>query len=314
MTLLLSEQDVRSLLRMKDAVSAVEECFRREGSGDAANSARTRSISPGSVFNVMHASLGYLGRAGVKCYLSSGKGTRFVFVLFRFGDAEPLAVMGADILGRFRTGAASAVATKYLHSGRRFRFALCGAGRQALTQALAMAEVATLESVEVWSPHSGRRESLAKELVDQGINARAHDSPAGALAGAEVATTITSSREPFLTAELAGSVQHLNLCGSNSSSRSEASPECVGGFQTIVVDDLSQSKAEAGDLIAAQAEGFLSWEGVLELKDVVSRGPPVSAKTLFKSNGVALEDVATASLVYDMALKEGGFPETNFGF
>jgi ornithine cyclodeaminase/alanine dehydrogenase-like protein (mu-crystallin family) len=70
--------------------------------------------SPGSTLNVMHASLAYVGRSGVKCYLSSRVGTRFVFILFDNNDSSPLAVMGADILGRYRTGAASAVATRAL--------------------------------------------------------------------------------------------------------------------------------------------------------------------------------------------------------
>ena len=311
MTLFLSERDLRPLLNMKEVVAAVEECFKRQGSGGAVNSPRTRSFSAGSVLNVMHASLPYLGRAGVKCYLSSGRGTRFVFVLFRLEDAEPLAVMGADMLGRFRTGAASAVATKYMHDGRSFRLAICGAGRQALTQVLAMAEVASLESVEIWSPHAGRRESLAKELAGLGVDARAHDSLASALVGAEVATTVTSSKDPFLTAQLSGPISHLNLCGSNSSARSEASPDCVGGFQTVAVDDLAQSKMEAGDLIAAEKSGSLSWNRVLELKDIVGGRTKPTGRTLFKSNGVATEDVATASLVYDKALRQGGHTEAD---
>ena len=181
MTLFLSEQDVGSLLEMGKVVAAVEECFRRQASGGAVNSPRTRALAPGAVFNVMHAALPYLGRAGVKCYLSSGKGTRFVFLLFGLEDAEPLAVMGADILGRYRTGAASAVATKHLFGARDFDLALCGAGRQALTQVRAMGEVASLNSVRVWSPSAGRRESLAEELRGLGFAASARASLADAL-------------------------------------------------------------------------------------------------------------------------------------
>jgi alanine dehydrogenase len=314
LTLLLSEKDVRSLIEMRQVVPAVEECFKRQASGAAFNSPRTRSSSPGSVLNVMHASLPYIGRAGVKCYLSSGKGTRFVFVLFRLEDAEPLAVMGADILGRYRTGAASAVATKHLFRAREFDFTLCGAGRQALTQVLAMGEVASLKSVRVWSPRDERRELLAKELGKLGFAASAHAALEDALSKAEVATTITNSKEPFLTPKLLGSVRHLNLCGSNSTTRAEASPECFGEFQTIVVDDLAQSMTESGDLLRAQKEGFFTWDRAIELKDIVSGRLSPSGRTLFKSNGAAIEDVATASLVYDKAVKEGGYAESGFSF
>jgi len=314
LTLILSEQDVHSLLDMKEVVRAVEDCFKQESSGAAVNSPRTRATAPGSVLNVMHASLPYLARAGVKCYLSTEKGTRFLFVLFQLNDAEPLAVMGADMLGRFRTGATSAVATKHLHRSKEFHFAICGAGRQSLTQVLAMAQVASLSSVRVWGPHSERRESFARELGRLGFDASAYGSLPDAMRGAEVVTTITTSKDPFLTGELVDSVEHLNLCGSNSPSRSEASPECVGKFQTVVVDDLGQSKMESGDLVGAEKKSFFSWENAVELKDVVGGGVRPAGKTLFKSNGAAIEDVATASLVYDRALKEGGYADQTFSF
>lgn len=314
MTLILSERNIASLIQMKEVIASVEECFRRQASGEAASSPRTRSSAPGSVLNVMHASLAYLGRAGVKCYLSSGKGTRFVFVLFRTEDSEPLAVMGADVLGRFRTGAASAVATKYLFPRGEFDFAVCGAGKQALTQVLAMSEVASLKSVRVWSPHGERRERLANELRGLGFESTAPGTLEDALLGAEVVTAITTSRDPFLTPKLTGSVAHLNLCGSNNATRSEASPECVGEFETIVVDDLAQSRTEAGDLIAAERKGTFAWDSAVELKDVVGSKVRPAGRTLFKSNGIALEDVAAASLVYDRAVREGGFPDTSLGF
>lgn len=312
MTLFLSEMDVASLVDAREVVAAVEECFRQEALGTAVNSPRTRTSTPGAMLNVMHASLPYLGRAGVKCYLSTRKGTRFVFVLFGLDDAQPLAVMGADILGRLRTGAASAVATKHLFRAKAFDFAICGAGRQALTQVRAMKEVASLDSVRVWSLHAERRERLAKELLGLGFASSAHASLADALSGAEVATTITSSEEPFVTPSLAKSVKHLNLCGSNSPSRSEATPECVAEFQTVAVDDLVQSKREAGDLLSAERKGLFSWDRAVELKEVVGGVARPEGRTLFKSNGVALEDVAAASLVYDRALKNGGFSDLDF--
>ncbi|MDV3243682.1 MAG: ornithine cyclodeaminase family protein [Nitrososphaerales archaeon] len=309
MTLTLSEQDIRSLLNMKEVVPAVEECFRQQARSRAVNSPRTRTAVAGSSLNVMHASLPYLGRAGVKCYLASKRSTRFVFVLFRLEDGEPLAVMGADNLGRFRTGAASAVATKYLYGAKDLHFALCGSGRQALTQVLAIAEVAKLLTVKVWSPNKGHREALAGELGRLGFDAEADRSPQDALNGSDVVTAITSSKDPFLTAESVRSARHINLCGSNSPDRSEASPECVAEFQTVVVDDISQSRVESGDLIIAEREGRFSWDRAFELRGAVSGRFHPSGRTLFKSNGVAIEDVAVASLLYDRAVKQGEYKD-----
>ena len=146
MALVLDEAAMGELLSMREVVPAVEECFRQQGLGLGVNSPRTRTLVPGAALNVMHGSLPYLGRSGVKCYLSTKHGTRFVLVLFDLTNGELLAVMGADLLGRYRTGAASAVATKYLYHEKSFRFSVAGSGKQALTQVLAMKEVASLES------------------------------------------------------------------------------------------------------------------------------------------------------------------------
>jgi len=303
LTLVLSEQDLRALLDMKEVVRAVEESFKQQAASKAVNSPRTKVEAPGSLFSVMSASLPYLGRAGVKCYVSTKKGTKFAFLLFRLEDGEPLAVMGADMLGRFRTGAASAVATKHLYGGRDFKFAVFGSGKQALTQVLAMKEVAPPRVVTVWSPGREHRDSFAKELGRLGFSAQGANTPESAAASAEVATAITSSKDPFLTRRSVKSLAHLNLCGSNSPVRAEAQPEAVAQFRTVVVDDLPQSRLESGDLVMAQKRGLLDWERVIELKDVVSGRATSARPSLFKSNGVAIEDVAVASLVYDKASK-----------
>ena len=313
MTLLLSERDVQSLVEMREVVPVVEECFRQQASSRAFNSARTRTEAPGSILNVMHASLPYLGRAGAKSYLSTKKGTRFLFVLFRLEDGEPLAVMGADILGRYRTGAASAVATKHMAHSRNFTLAVLGAGGQALTQVLAMAEVASLESVRVWSPTADRRESFVATLKDSGFRATSHQSVEDALYTSDVATAITSAGAPFLSRSAVAGLVHLNLCGSNSPKRVEAEPDVVTAFKTIAVDDIKQAKVEAGDLILSEQNGFLSWERLVELKDIVSGKVWSEGPSLFKSCGIAIEDVAVASLLYDRGAKSGAGAEVELG-
>ncbi|MDV3277651.1 MAG: ornithine cyclodeaminase family protein [Nitrososphaerales archaeon] len=314
MTLILSEKDVQDHIGMKDVVPAVEECFRQQAGVRAVNSPRTRSVAQGAVLNVMHASLPYLGRAGVKSYLSSRKGVRFLFILFSLDDGQPLAVMGADILGRYRTGAASAVATKFLFGSKRFRLAVFGSGKQALTQVLAMAEVASLEAVRVWSPTREHRESFARDLGRLGFRATSADAVEGAASSSDVATAITTSGGPFLTRKVVRDLAHVNLCGSNTSGRAEAAPDAVSWFKTVAVDDLAQSRVEAGDLILAEQSGLLTWDRVVELKDIVAGGVRQERPTLFKSNGVAIEDVAVASLIYDKAVKAGLGPDHKFEF
>jgi len=313
MTLLLTESEVAKYVSMEEVVPAVEEAFRREARSEAVNSPRTRSASPGAVLSVMHASLPYLGRSGTKVYTSSRSGNNFVFLLFENRSGELLAIMGADTLGAYRTGAASAVATKFLCPLRRFRLAIAGSGHQALTQVLAMREVAEVEHVSVWSPTLSHRELFAKRLSrDYGLEATSHRSIGEAFQKSQVATAITSADRAFIGRSVVRGVSHINACGANSHDKAEVTPAALATCSTICVDNLKQSMLESGDLIIAARKGAISWERVVELKDVVSSRVKPRGRTYFKSNGVAIEDVAIGSLVYDKAVKNGG--RQDFGF
>jgi ornithine cyclodeaminase/alanine dehydrogenase-like protein (mu-crystallin family) len=305
LTLFFDEEQVEGLLDMKEVVRDVEEAFRRQGLGQAVNSMRTRSRAEGTSLNVMHASLPYLGRAGLKCYMSSPSGTRFLVVLFDLKSSTPLAVMGADMLGRYRTGAASAVATRHLYRERSASVAIFGTGRQALTQVTALRAVLTLERVNVWSPNPGRRRRFVALLKKTGIEAKASDTPAEAAAGTEVASTITSAPEPFLDSKDVSALSHVNLCGGNHPLHSELTPAAVGSFGAFFVDDLTQARVEYGDLIRAAAAGRFAWKDARELGSVIAGKAVPKGRTLFKSGGVAIEDVALASHIYDKAVAAG---------
>jgi len=314
MTLFLSEDQVKELLDMKEVVQAVEESFRHQGLGESVNSTRTRSRADGAVLNVMHASLPYLGRAGLKCYMSSPKGTKFLVALFDLNDATPLAVMGADFLGRYRTGAASAVATKHLYRRSSARLAVFGAGRQALTQVQALQAVLTVEEVVVWSPNPSHGAGFASKLNELGLRATAADSPGAASANAEVGSTITSAATPFLTDHDASPLSHVNVCGGNHPRHSELTPDAVASFGSIFVDDLAQGKIEYGDLLNAASAGKFVWDKAIELGSVVAGKASPKGRTLFKSGGIAIEDVAVASLLYDKVSRNGAIRPGEFSF
>jgi alanine dehydrogenase len=301
LALILSEQDVRGLLDMNEVVGAVEEAFRREGMGEAFNSMRTRSREPGSVLNVMHATLPYLRRGGLKAYLASPSGAKFVVVLFDTSDSSLLAVMGADHLGRYRTGAASGVATKHLYRRKSGTLAILGSGKQALTQALAVRSVMTVDEARIWSPNPGHRDEFSRRLREAGFKASACDTPGLAFEGADVACSITSSKAPFITEEMLGTASHVNICGGNVPEHAEITSAAMGSFDTCVVDDLHQAKTEYGDLIQAAREGKFSWASAVELGSVVAGKAKPIGRTLFKSGGAAIEDVAVASMLYDKA-------------
>ena len=305
MTLILSEGAVSRLLAMRETITALERSFVEKSKGADLNAPRTRSATSRSPLSLMHASLPYLGRAGVKCYLNSSAGTRFVVVLFDSSNSSPLAVMGADHLGRLRTGAASAVATKHMYGRSGFRFAICGSGKQAVTQVSAMLEIGASTRMTAWSPNRARLRDFARTLAKLGVDCAAADGPAEAFSRADAGTSITSSEDPFISTEAVRGLGHLNVCGSNSPERAELMSDALAEFGTVAVDDIRDAELESGDLIQAARSGYFSWDKAVELADVVAGKVRPQGKTLFKSNGIAAEDVAVASLVYDNALKAG---------
>jgi alanine dehydrogenase len=312
LTIFLSEKDVESLLSMDEVVSVVEEAFRRQGLGEAQNFMRTRTRGASSVLSVMHANSSYIAKGGLKAYMSSKAGTRFLVVLFDGKDSSPLAVMAADMLGRFRTGAASGVATKYLYGRKSGRVALFGSGKQALTQALALTSVMKVEEFLVWSPSPGHREAFADVLKGKGMKASPSESPRSAASGADVVSAVTTAKEPFLDEGVLATVSHANLCGGNVPEHAEMTPGGLRTFDTVVVDDLPQSRFEYGDLIQAAKAGSFQWESAVELGDFVAGKRKPKGRTLFKSGGAALEDVAVANLVYEKARSRGGYAEFQF--
>jgi alanine dehydrogenase len=313
MTLMLSESDVRKLLTMKESVECVERCFEELGSHVGTNSPRTRSVIRPNILHVLHALLPGIGRAGAKVYLSTKQGARFVILLFDTNTSELLSVMSADSIGRFRTGAASGVATKYLSGLRSVRFGLAGTGSQAVTQLTAIHEIAGVEAVSVWSPKRESREAFKQFASrDLGIECVPADTVREAFSGKDVATTITTAREPFVTAADVADISHINVCGSNWAEKRELDSSAVASFGFICVDDLRQSMVEAGDLIQAAQEGAFSWKNAVELASVVHSKKNPNSKTLFKSNGMGAEDVALASVVYEKAEASGEFEDQRF--
>ncbi len=250
----------------------------------------------------MHGSLSYLGRAGTKIY----HGGKFVFLLFDVNSQELLAIMGAKEFGKLRTGAASAVATKYLTGLKSFSLGLAGSGKQAMAQVTALQQIANIEKVFAWSPTTTHRNAFAKEIEEKcGIDARPVDSLFDAFSKSEVATTITTAKEPFVSKSAASSPIHINACGSNHADRSELMIETLGLYPHIYVDDIRQAKIEAGDLIEGSRLGLFNWINAIELKDVVQGKVRKidGSRTLFRSLGIAVEDVAIASLIYDKISK-----------
>jgi alanine dehydrogenase len=310
MPLLLREADVKALLTMDLTLAALDAAFREWAAGGAVNQPRRR-VAGGAVLATMSAALPSRGLIGFKAYTVSQAGARFWVCLFDTADGRPRAVIEADGLGRLRTGGASGLATKYLARPEASVLTVIGAGSQALTQVLAVAAVRRLREVRVFSRDAAHRDAFAASLkgaVSGGPTIRGAGSLREAVDGAEILTTITSAARPIFPGEWLQPGQHLNVCGSNFPDRREVDSRAVARADLVVADDVEAARLEAGDLLLAEREGQLNWARVHSLRDVVagstgSRQP--SDVTLFKSVGLAIEDVAAGAAVLELAEARG---------
>lgn len=302
--LLIREAQVRELLPMARAIEVLEAAFRDWAYGRATNQPRQRVYTPQGTLHLMGAAWHSKGYIGYKAYLSFPTGTRFHVVLASAHTGELLALIEADWLGRIRTGAASGVATKYLARENACTVAILGAGGQAATQLEAVCAVRPIEQVFVYSRTPEKRETFARQMQNQlGIPVRATDSIEAAVAEADIICTITTAREPILTGAMLRSGMHINAAGANSMARRELDTFAVGRCERIAVDDPQQARLEAAELVVPIELRKLSWERVQPLAHIVGGllPPRQSAEeiTLFKSLGIALEDVAAAAAVYE---------------
>lgn len=308
MALLLKEHHVAELLDMNTAISAVEDVLRDQAEGAATNRPRYRVAMPASQLHVLAAGDKRMGVYGLKAYTASRKGARFLVMLYESETGDLLAILEADRLGQMRTGAASGVATKYMAREDARTVGIYGTGWQAESQLMAVCAVRQIETIKAYSRSAERREAFAKKMSSQ-LNvevlpvANAED----AARDMDIVITITAAREPVLQGQWCAEGTHINAAGSNFLSKSEIDVEAVRRASIIAVDSIEQSKVEAGDLLPAIERGVISWESVTELGQIVAGRVKGRLNkddiTLFKSNGIALEDISAALRVYRLALE-----------
>ena len=306
--LYLTEQNVRDLLPLSDCIALMQTAFQRLAAGEAINQPRRRLILPtGSVLHYMAASDGQY--YGAKIYATNPRhGANFLFLLYRAADAEPLAILEANNLGQIRTGAASGLATKFLAPADAATLAIIGSGFQARTQLEAMLAVRKISEVRVWSRDPAKRAAFAAE-TPASIDLRAVETAEAAVRGAQIVVTATNAKEPVLSSDWIEPGTHINVMGSNQANRREVPAELVRRADLIAVDSIEQARMEAGDLLLALSEQDWSSPRIVELKDVIAAGESARKSpdqiTLFKSIGLAVEDVIAAASVYERAQAQG---------
>lgn len=310
-TRILTESDVDQLLSMSDCIQAVREALLQLAAGQAANNPRSRVAAPGILLHTMSASAEYLGVIGWKNYTSTRDQIRFHVGLYDSTSGALMALIQADRLGQLRTGAATGVASAALAAEQLEQVGLIGTGLQAATQLLAVDTVHQIDRVHIFGRDRERRERfVATHQPHVRTQLVAVESASAACRDSEVVITATTSREPVLKAEdlKPGTVVHA--MGSNFRKKRELDLDVFERSTQVIADDVAQCQIEAGELIAAAEAGLLDWDQVVPLGSLLAgnatgRVPAADGDlTIFKSVGLAVEDIAVAKRVFDRAVKE----------
>ena len=324
-TLLVSHREVAALLPMRECIDVMADAFRALARGDALLPLRAVVSLPGTpnLLAVMPGQLGVnsperhrsaLG-AKVITVFPGNDGTPFdshmgVVLLFEAELGRLLAIIDASSVTAIRTAAVSGVATHVLARPDAGDLAILGAGVQAMTHLDAIRTVRPLRRVRVWSRSADRARAFADRAGKRfGLTVESVGSPETCVRGADIVCTVTASREPVLRGAWLAAGVHVNAVGAALPTARELDSEAVRRSR-LYVDRRESALAEAGDLLIPMAEGVVGADHVLgELGEVllgaVSGRESAEERTLFKSLGLAVEDLAAARHIYEKGVALG---------
>jgi ornithine cyclodeaminase/alanine dehydrogenase-like protein (mu-crystallin family) len=295
----LNEEQVRQHLRMADLIPAMEKALIEFSAGEVTQPLRSVITvdPPGGFFGMMPALTPEgLGLKIVTFYpknVERGLPTHMATVaLVDPETGTPLAVMDGRLITEMRTAAVSAVATNLLVSPDAKILAILGSGVQAHSHAEALRLVRRFQEIRVCSPTREHAERFAKEIGAKAMSAEE------AVPGADVVVTATNSKTAVLKGSWLKSGCHVNVIGASRPDWRETDDEAMANV--IFVDSREAALKESGDVILSGAKIYA------ELGEALTGKVPVRADetTIFKSLGMAVEDIAAAMLVYRSEIKE----------
>ena len=291
--LFLDEEQVRKHLRMAGLIPAMEKALIDFSAGKVTQPVRSVIMidPPGGFFGMMPAlTPDGLGIKIVTFYASNAeRGIPTHMATIFLVDPEtgtPLVVMDGTLITEMRTAAVSAAATKLLASPDAKVLAILGGGVQARSHVEALRLVRNFEEVRVWSPTKAHAERFAEEIGAKAMSTEE------AVRGADVVVTVTNSKTPVLKGSWLKSSCHVNAIGACRPDWRELDDEAMANV--VFVDSREAALKESGDLILSGAKIYAELGAALAGK-VPSRA---NETTIFKSLGMAVEDIAAALLVY----------------
>lgn len=300
---------VRAALPMDELLDAVEGAYRAVVAGRDHSPQRTHVPLPNGDLLLMPGVQEEVDGRTVKVVTvmpeNAAAGLPTVQAVVLWLDAAtgaPLAVLDGAMLTAMRTGAASGVATRLLARPDATSLAVIGAGAQAPWQVRAVLAARPIRSVRIHAPSAGRREALAAALADElgpAVAVAATESAREAVRDADVVCCATTASQPVVDAEWIAPGAHVNGVGAFRLGMVELPPALFARATLVAVDELGAARAEAGDVVAAIEAGAIGEEQIVEIgrvaPDWVNARDP-AAVTVFKSVGLAVQDVAAATV------------------
>ena len=228
-------------------------------------------------------------------------GLHSTYLLYDATTGEPLALMDGDEITSRRTAAASALAASYLARQGASRLLIVGAGRVASLLAEAYAAVRPIRDVQVWNPREASAAKLVERLQGHGVKASVAGDLSEAVRAADVVSCATLATEPLIRGEWLQPGSHLDLIGSFAPEMREAHDDAFMGARLYI--DTDEALIKSGELLGPMSRNVFKAEDVVATLDALVAGTdPGRAseqeRTIFKSVGTALEDLAAATLVY----------------
>lgn len=221
-------------------------------------------------------------------------------------NGMPISIMDGSYITAMRTGAAGAVAAKYLAREDAITLGVVGAGVQALYQIMATAKVRKLKSIAVADPNEKAVKNLIKALDKEGIQVRAANIEE--VCGMDILTTATPVRKPIIKKEWIRPGTHINAIGADAEGKQELEPDILK-ISKIIIDDWAQA-SHSGEINVPLSQGIISkeniWAGLGDVvaKKKIGRNSPEEI-TIFDSTGLGVQDLYTAAEVMKLAKKEG---------
>ncbi|AIY90525.1 alanine dehydrogenase [Geoglobus acetivorans] len=310
-SLILSRSDVEELLTMEECLSAVEHAFYLHGTGKTQMPAKIYLTFENGDLRAMPAFIE--GHAGIK-WVNSHPGNRekglpTVMAVLIYNDPDtgfPLAVMDATHLTNMRTGAAGGVAVRYLARKDSRTVGFVGCGMQARTQLEAIVNVADIERVKAYDISEGTAKDFLSFAEKFGLDGEVVE--IADACRSDILVTTTPSRTPVVKAEWIEEGTHVNAIGADAPGKQELDPKILLRAK-VVVDDYEQA-FHSGEVNVPLSKGIITEDHIFgtlgEIVAGLKKGREDDSQiTVFDSTGLAIQDIATASLIYDKAVKAG---------